>query len=329
MRSFVSVIVPVYNVEQYIGNCLESIIRQSFDNIEIIVVDDGSTDRSGQICDAYAEKDSRIIVKHKENGGAADARNIGISFANGEYVVFVDADDYIHDDFISTVVTIAETKKADIVVTDFSLFKDEKECIAISLSDSELDDALVLSEKQLYDDEFVKRETVRFTVPWGKICKRKLYDGILYPKGKTNEDTHTTWKLMERANRVVYLKKPLYFWRENPNSVTRSEFKRSQLSGLEAFEEQFDYYVSVGKQRYVEIVFDQYLNWFFWCYNNMKHSKMDYKKELYPYYQYIRKCVKKIKPTKSLGGYKWIKYRYLAYYKIPKILRKRNESEND
>lgn len=321
MEILVSVIVPLYNASNHLKDCVDSILSQSYRNIEVILVDDGSTDMSGEICDEYAKQDSRVKIIHKPNGGAADARNTGIAAATGKYVVFVDSDDFILAGFIECVLCIAERKSADIVVTDFQLYREGEPIENIILGDRDLNEAETLSEKNLYDEDFIKNETVRFTVPWGKICARKLYDGIVYPVGKTNEDTHTTWKLMERANKVIYLKKKLYYWRDNPDSVTRCAFSLSQLSGLEAFQEQLEYFHAAGRQRYVEIVYEQYRDWFFSCYNEMKEAGMDYGSELKPYYQYMKKHVHWIKYTKSLGLYNWIKYRYLVYYKVPKILK--------
>lgn len=321
MKDLVSVVVPVYNVQNYISKCIDSIINQTYKNLEIIIVDDGSPDKCGQICDEYAAKDSRITVIHKENGGLSDARNCGMAAATGEYITFVDSDDCLHLHFIEILMKIAKNKNADIIVGDFVTFKDEDKCQDKELSDSDILAAQVLSDKHLYDNEFIKRETTILTVSWGKIYKRKLWDKIEYPVGKIHEDTFTTYKLMERAHKVVYLKEPLYYWRENSNSITRGKFTTEHLLGLDAFEEQIEYFHSIGKQRYVEIVYEAFNEWFFWCYNEMPKVGIDYKKELRPYYLYMRKHVKLIRLTKSMGFKMWLRERYRVYYRIPKILR--------
>ena len=321
MEDLVSVVVPIYKVQDYLKKCIDSILNQTYDNLEIILVDDGSPDQCGQICDAYALKDKRIQVIHKENGGLSDARNYGMAVATGKYITFIDSDDFIHARYIEILLRIVKEKQADIVVGDFCLFQESDECQEKDISDEAISEAQVLTSKHLYDDEFIRRETTRLTVAWGKLYARNLWDGIRYPVGKIHEDTFTTYKLMERANRVVYLKEPIYFWRENPNSITRGTFTLAHLLGLDAFQEQLEYFHNAGKQRYVEIVYDAYRDWFFWCYNEMQRAQMDYKKELRSYYEYMRKYVGYIKLTKSVGLYKWLKYRYLVYYKIPQILK--------
>lgn len=321
MEDLVSIVVPIYNVQDYLVKCIDSIVNQTYDKLEIILVDDGSPDRCGEICDEYALKDKRIQVIHKKNGGLSDARNYGMAVATGKYITFIDSDDYIHKQYIEVLLTIAKDKQADIVVGDFQLFQNEEQYQDKNVGEEELSRALILSDKQLYDDKFIKQETTRLTVAWGKLYERQLWDGIQYPVGKIHEDTFTTYKLMERAERVVYLKEPLYYWRENQNSITRGKFTTKHLLGLDAFQEQLTYFHRAGKQRYVEIVYDAYRDWFFWCYNEMQKSHMDYKKELKPYYEYMRKHVGYVKLTKSVGIYTWIKYRYLVYYKIPKILK--------
>ncbi len=321
MEDLVSVVIPIYNVEEYLKKCIDSVLNQTYTNLQIILVDDGSPDSCGQICDEYAMSDGRIQVIHKENGGLSDARNCGIEIATGKYITFIDSDDCIHARYIEILVSLAKEKLAEIVVGDFQLFQDNGQCQDKVLSEKDIQNAQILSSKHLYDNNFINSESVRLTVAWGKIYERKLWEGIQYPVGKIHEDTFTTYKLMERARRVVYFKEPLYYWRENPNSITRGTFTCEHLLGLEAFGEQLEYFHDIGKQRHVELVYDAYRNWFFWCFNEMRFAQLDYKKELKPYYEYMRAHIRDIKLTKSIGIKVWIKYRYLIYYKIPKLLK--------
>lgn len=321
MEDLVSVVIPIYNVEEYLENCIDSVLNQTYSNLEIILVNDGSPDGCGQICDEYAMQDNRIRVIHKENGGLSDARNCGIEIALGRYITFIDSDDYIHARYIEILMYLAKKKNADIVVGDFVLFQVNNQCSDKVLRESDIQKAQILSAKHLYDNDFINGESMRLTVAWGKLYEKKLWDGINYPVGKIHEDTFTTYKLMERATRVVYLKEPIYYWRENPNSITRGTFTLAHLLGLEAFQEQLEYFRDLRKQRHVEIVYDAYRSWFFWCYNEMKAAGLDYKNELRPYYRYMRNHVRYIKLTRSLGICAWLKYRYLVYYKIPYILK--------
>ena len=321
MEELVSIIVPIYNVENYLDDCLRSLVMQSYPNIEIILVDDGSTDNCGRICDEYFLKDRRIRVIHKKNGGLSDARNHGMAVATGSYITFIDSDDYIHEQYIEVLLTIAKDKEADIVVGDFKLFQNAEQCHDKNIGEKEFSRVQILSDKHLYDNDFIKQETTSLTVAWGKLYKKELWEGIQYPVGKIHEDTFTTYKLMERAGKVVYFKEPIYYWRENKNSITRGKFTTKHLLGLDAFQEQLEYFHKVGKQRYVEIVYDAYRDWFFWCFNEMKKTGMNYKIELEPYYRYMRNHVGYVKLTKSVGINTWLKYRYLVYYKIPRLLK--------
>lgn len=320
MGDLVSVVVPIYNVQDYLRECIDSIINQTYANIEIILVDDGSPDECGQICDVYASQDKRIQVIHKKNGGLSDARNCGMAKATGQYITFVDSDDFIHIRYIEILLELAKDKQADIVAGDFSLFRESDEHQDKVIEENEIGQAQILSSMHLYDDNFINRMTMRLTVAWGKLYKRELWNGIQYPVGKIHEDTFTTWKLMEKAQKVVYVEEPLYYWRENLNSITRGEFSLAHLIGLNAYQEQLEYFIQEKKQRYIEIVFAEYMEMFFWCYNRMNDNNMEMK-PLKPYLQYIRKNLHFLKISKNLLLMQWVKYYYLAYYKIPKLIR--------
>lgn len=319
MEDLVSVIVPVYNTEKYLRKCIDSIVEQTYTNLDIILVDDGSTDASGVICDEYAGKDSRIRVIHKENEGNGQARNTGLDYTEGGYILWVDSDDMIHRKQVEVLLSIAKEKNADIVVGGYCAISDGEEPKDQTIADGIYDNAEVLSDSHLYDDGFIKKRSMILTVPWCKICKRELYDHVRYPHKRIHLDTWTTWKLYENSQKVVFVAEPLYYWRNNPDSLTRRKFDLSHFSGIEAYREQLEYYHTAGRQRYVEIVFDEYVNDIFWCYNRMKESDMD-PSPLKPYWQYMKKHVGYIKLTRSIGIKNWLRYRYLAYYKIPKLL---------
>ncbi len=319
MEDLVSVIVPVYNTEKYLRKCIDSIVEQTYTNLDIILVDDGSTDASGVICDEYAGKDSRIRVIHKENEGNGQARNTGLDHMEGAYVLWVDSDDMIHRKQVEVLLSIAKEKNADIVVGGYCAISDGEEPKDQTIADGIYDNAEVLSDSHLYDDGFIKKRSMILTVPWCKICKRELYDHVRYPHKRIHLDTWTTWKLYENSQKVVFVAEPLYYWRNNPDSLTRRKFDLSHFSGIEAYGEQLEYYHTAGRQRYVEIVFDEYVNDIFWCYNRMKESDMD-PSPLKPYWLYMKKHVGYIKLTRSIGIKNWLRYRYLAYYKIPKLL---------
>lgn len=319
MKDLVSIIVPVYNSEKYLKECVDSIINQTYKNLDIVLVDDGSADKSGEICDEYARNDDRVRVIHKENGGNGDARNAGLKAAKGQWIAMSDNDDILHKRQIEVLLAIADDKKADIAVGWYKPFKvDERpqdEDIDINFKDS----AEVLSEKHLFDNDFIQKRSMILTVPWCKICRRELYDGVWYPKKSRHDDTWTTWKLYENAKRAVFIPVTLHYWRDDPNSFGRHAFDTSHFDGIDAYREQLEYFHKAKRQRYVEITFAEYTNDIFWCYNRMKESGMDVSL-LKPYHEYMKKHIGYLKLTKSLGFREWLRYRYLAWYKIPKLI---------
>lgn len=319
MEDLVSIIVPVYNAEKYLEKCLDSIVNQTYKILDIILVDDGSTDNSGAICEKYQENDKRVRVIHKKNGGNGDARNTGLKHAKGKWIAWVDNDDMIHARQIELLLTIAEAKNADIVVGGYRAIENTELPEDKIISENTEEKAEVLSDKHLYDDEFIKKRSMILTTPWSKIYKRELYEGIQYPGRSRHDDTWTTWKIYEKAKKVVFIDEPLYYWRNNPDSFSRV-FDISHFTGIDAYAEQLEYYYIAGKQRYVEIVFAEYMEMFFWCYNRIRENGMDCSL-LQPYLNYMRRHVNYIKLTKSMGFFMWLKYRYLIFYKIPHILK--------
>lgn len=318
MNDVVSVIVPIYNSKKYLRDCIESIINQSYKYLEIILVDDGSTDESGMICDEYAIMDERVKVIHKENGGNGDARNTGYKPATGEWLVMVDNDDILHPQQIEVLLQIALHQKADVVVGNYKAISDTENPKFQTITEAVFQKAEVLTEKHLNDDEFLKERSMILTTPWSKIWKKSLYKDVLFPKKSKHDDTWTTWKAYEKAGRVVFVDEVVYYWRNNPQSFGRV-FDLSHLEGIDAYSEQLDYFIANKKQRYIEIVLAEYMEMFFWCYNRMKEQKMPLQ-PLKPYLSKMRKYVKTIRLTKSMPFKQFVKYYYLVYFKIPKLI---------
>lgn len=318
MDNLVSIVIPVYNSQKYLNACVDSIINQTYSNLEIILVDDGSTDESGMICDEYAKKDKRVKVIHKKNGGNGDARNVGYKQATGEWLVMVDNDDLLHLQQIDILLKIACERNADIVVGNYRPITDEEIPENNHIEDDVFDRIEVLSDQHLYDEEFIKKHSMILTVPWSKIWKKSLYEDILFPKKSKHDDTWTTWKAYEKAETVVFVDEVLHYWRNNPKSFGRV-FDLSHLEGIDAYAEQMEYFIAKGKQRYIEIVFAEYTEMFFWCYNRMQEYNMS-KESLKPYLVKMKKYLKSIRVTKSMPLKQFVKYYYLVYYKIPQLL---------
>ena len=198
MHDLISVVIPVFNVEAYLDKCMASVVQQSYKELEIIVVDDGSTDNSPQICDNWSVKDGRVHVIHKENGGLSDARNAGLSVATGSYISFVDSDDWLKPQFIETLMRTLKENNADIVECGV-LYVDEQDHV---LRKRCCQENKVVKSKIEALRALVKEDGIYQTV-WNKLYKRDVLEGILFEKGKYNEDDFWTYQVVDRAEKLV------------------------------------------------------------------------------------------------------------------------------
>lgn len=210
----ISVIVPVYNVEKYLPRCLDSIIQQSYKNLEIILVDDGSTDNSGVICDEYAKRDARIRVIHKENGGVSSARNTGLDVctSGGDCIAFVDSDDWLELDVFDF--AAENIGNNDILVFDYFLVDEDSKKVIHQFSHA----------GELKAEEYLI-EMSKFNVPsflWNKIFRQKLFENIRFPLDKCYEDQAVMHLLVAKADKISYQRKPLYNYYQNEKSISHS-----------------------------------------------------------------------------------------------------------
>lgn len=249
----ISVIVPIYNVEKYIKRCVESLINQSYKNLEIILVDDGSPDNCPKICDDYADKYSNIKVLHKTNGGLSDARNAGMEIATGEYISFIDSDDYIDlETYDITMKKMLETN-SEIGAFNILLFSDGEE-LKPDLSDKF---EIMKSEQAIentIDDIKVK------TNAWNKIYKSNVIKNLKFPVGRLNEDEFFTFKALDRANRIVYLYRQCYYYYQRPNSI----MGKYELNRLDMLDGVWERYIFV-KEKYPSIEQKAKLSFAFCC----------------------------------------------------------------
>lgn len=220
-KELISIIVPVYNVEKYLNKCVESILAQTYDNLEIILVDDGSPDNCGNICDKYAKKDSRIVVLHKTNGGLSDARNKGINIAKGKYIGFVDSDDYIEKDMFEILYNLCKENNADISMISYKEIENE---IIINENSKYTNKIFEYNNieaiKELLKDEIVKNYA------WNKLYKKELFDKIEYPINMAYEDVGTTYKLFEKAKKIIWYDIPKYnYIRRSTSIVSKNTYK--------------------------------------------------------------------------------------------------------
>lgn len=254
-QKLISVIVPVYNVEQYLKRCVESLLVQSYKNLEIILVDDGATDQSGKICDALSCKDNRIKVIHKENGGLSDARNKGLEYATGDLIAFVDSDDYIAPNMYERLVSVMNDTDTDIVMCRYIRFKGEicKEIIENKVDVKVMDTLKVLENIYGTDGE-------TYTVAWNKLYKRDVIADIRYPVKKVNEDEYTTYKYFANASKVAYTSEILYYYFYNDNSITTKKNYLSNKDIYDALDERMEYLKQRGFSQLEKKIQKQYLD---------------------------------------------------------------------
>ena len=228
-NEMISVIIPVYNAEKYLEKCIRSVVEQSYKNLEIILVNDGSTDHSGAICDKWAKKDKRIQVIHKANGGQSDARNAGLDVATGKYIGFVDSDDYIHPEMYISLYEKAKEYSADLIVCGFDRVDAQSDTIIVNENMS--NEGIVDKKEALIN---ICRK-VSFVFVWNKLYKRELFHDIRFPKDKFAEDLFIMPELYDRCTKIVSIIEDLYYYVQTPNSICRRDRTVWHLDVVEAY----------------------------------------------------------------------------------------------
>ena len=276
----ISVIVPVYRVEEYLERCVKSILSQTYKNLEVILVDDGSPDQCPAICDACAEKDVRVKVIHKENKGLSGARNAGIDAASGEYLAFVDSDDYVSPHFIEELYQLLQDTGCAIGQCRFSYVKGDG---LVEEGDSAF--CIYRGEslmEQLYEPE---EKATCFVVAWNKLYRAELFKetGIRYPEGRIHEDEATTYRLFHEAKKLAFLDRALYgYYTENGGSIT-SVFSAKRLQWLTAHEERIAFFKKNGYEKLLPAAYrklcDACITFYFRCTEQVKDAE-ELKKEL-------------------------------------------------
>ena len=238
--SNISVVIPVYNVESYINRCVDSLLDQSFTDFDLVLVDDGSLDNSGAICDEYEKKDKRICVIHKANGGLSDARNVGIEWAltnsNSEWITFIDSDDWVHPDYLRYLYRAVCENDVELSVVKFMKVNE-----------------VPVRHQEVYTCSLVPTEELFFfffsnlIVAWCKLFNKTEFQNIRFPVGKIHEDEFTTYKILFNHNRIAYIEAPLYYYYNNTQSIMNKEWKLSRLDAIEAHQKQLVFF---GKNNY-------------------------------------------------------------------------------
>ena len=218
-QPLISLIVPIYNVENYLWSCLDSIAKQTYSNIEVLLVNDGSPDGSGVICQEFVVRDSRFRYIEKENGGLSDARNVGIARAQGEFLSFVDSDDWIEPTYVEDMYRAALFNDAEVVVSNYKKFDVKDNCYWIHVFDDYYE-THYSGEELIQQLPTLERKDFSFTTSWGILFAHRLFDAISFPKGKTIEDTRTNYRLFAESRRLTYIHKALYNYRVGVDSIS-------------------------------------------------------------------------------------------------------------
>lgn len=254
MNELISVIIPVYKVEAYLTACVESVLRQTYQNFEIILVDDGSPDSCPQMCDAFAARDDRIRVIHKENGGLSSARNAGIDAARGDYLAFLDSDDLWSPVFLERLYRAIRETDADFAVCLFQRFREEWEIRPITAEKT-----LSFSQTEAFEC-FFNHRNVNMVVAVNKLYRRKLFETLRYPLGVLHEDEAVIHEIIGSAAGAAWVEEAHYCYREAPNSITTSPFTLKRLDETYAKERRIAYFEAKGMQELADRTKIVYLN---------------------------------------------------------------------
>ena len=254
----ISVIVPVYNVEQYIHRCVDSILSQTFTDFELLLIDDGSPDNCGAICDKYAEKDNRITVIHKVNGGLSDARNAGIDWANAnsdsEWITFIDSDDWVHPRYLEILYSLCIDNNVEISSCGFLRTKD-----AITDINDRIEYDPVVGDVQTIIQKGYSFAEFNISIACGRLYKKTLFSGIRFQVGRFHEDEFVVYKLLFNCDRIALIIQPLYYYYYNNSGIVASKLSPKRMSDqLDALVEQVDFFLAQNAVELFRLKFTLY-----------------------------------------------------------------------
>ena len=262
----ISVIIPVYNVEKYLNRCVDSVINQTYTNLEIILIDDGSPDGSGAICDEYVIKDNRIKVIHKPNSGVSETRNCGLDNATGEWLFFLDSDDWIHCRTIEKLYEGIAEKKVNISMCDYEEVSDEQPLV------DETCKAEIKTPKRIFIDKNVAAITI-----WGTLYHKDCFKNIRYPVGKIHEDEFITYKILFAQEKIAFINQPYYAYFMNNEGIMRSKWTPARMTAVESLEEQCKFFRTIKDEELIAFSDKNFFLRFVCC--HMKALENGYMKE--------------------------------------------------
>lgn len=254
----ISIIIPVYNVEKYLERCMKSVMNQTYRNIEIILVDDGSPDRSGNICDLFAHKDCRVKVYHKDNGGLSDARNYGVRQAKGKYIAFIDSDDYIASNYIEYLYELLIKHRADI--STCCMVKTESDQVEFRVN-KELPEEQVLTGREA-SMALLNNLYMVLVTAWGKLYRTDIVEKHPFPVEKKHEDEATTCKYYYEARRIAVGNRCLYAYYQNPESITHTKGRKLNTDLLWAMEHRARFYEEKNEKEFAAKAWYKLFNYY-------------------------------------------------------------------
>ncbi len=241
----VSIIVPIYNVQDYLDACMQSLMRQTYSNVEIILVNDGSLDASGQMCDDYQRSDNRIVAVHKKNGGLSDARNVGLDICKGEYITFVDSDDVVHHQYIEMLLN--SISDSDFVYCDYRIFVEDNK-ISPSLK-TESGSIKQFPAQDAYS-KLMQFDDALIVVAWNKLYRRHIWGNLRYKVGVLYEDEHIIHHIIYRSEKISFLDNILVYYRQREQSITSNKGEaKSFLDKLAAYYNRYRFFIDQGMEK--------------------------------------------------------------------------------
>lgn len=284
-EELISVIIPIFNVEKYLGACIDSILAQTYTNLEILLIDDGSTDNSGNICDMYANMDERIRVFHQQNQGIASVRNRGVDEAKGVYIFWIDSDDYVSTTIIQELYDLLVKTDADMSICSY-VQGSERDYVFKQNSEYRVESFDYKKGLELIYESH--KFSFIMAASWAKIIKKSLYEGLRYPDGKIFEDIYMSHRLISKCKRITYTSKEMYYYYQWPESILGKKLYKAKLDYLGAFEERIHFFHELDLPKLEEKAKLQYLHALMWEYsrakdilhdkNMIKYIKKEYRK---------------------------------------------------
>lgn len=304
----ITIVVPVYKVEKYLSRCVNSILNQTYQDFEILLVNDGSPDNCGKICDEYAEKDNRIFVIHQNNAGLSAARNTGINWfyeqGRSDYITFVDSDDWLHPEYLRILMNGITENETKISVCNYK-------GVTAEIPHKSYDN---IEYELTSPEDFLVNHSWQYNYAWGKLYHKDVFDDVRYPIGKIFEDTFTTYKVLHKCEKIAYTDLQLYYYFQNKQGISHSPWKPSELVIFDAMQDQLKFYKEKGLQKAFEKEFQLFVNHHAYQIVRIKENKNNLKKNKATLKEIKKSLRNHLKENKDIFNVHNMTYSYEAAY---------------